>query len=98
MKLGCVVVIATLMFVAIAANPQEPESQASKERPTRTRVVLLGTGTPVPDPDRSAPATVIAVDDGAYLVDFGPGGSDTASGGSSQDMKPVMIPISKRWQ
>jgi ribonuclease BN (tRNA processing enzyme) len=73
MKLGCLVVIAALMFVAIAANPQESESQPSKERPTRTRVVLLGTGTPVPDPDRSGPATAIVVDDSAYLVDFGPG-------------------------
>lgn len=73
MKLGCVAVIAALMFVAIAANSQEPESQTSRERPTRTRVVLLGTGTPVPDPDRSGPATMIVVDDRAYLVDFGPG-------------------------
>ena len=36
-------------------------------------MVLLGTGTPVPDPDRSGPATLIVVDDRAYLVDFGPG-------------------------
>jgi ribonuclease BN (tRNA processing enzyme) len=61
------------MFLAMAANLQQPESQPSKERSTRTKVVLLGTGTPVPDPDRSGPATVIAVDDRAYLVDFGPG-------------------------
>jgi ribonuclease BN (tRNA processing enzyme) len=67
------VLIAGLMFVAIAVNPRESESQPSTPRPTRTKVVLLGTGTPVPDPDRSGPATVIVVDDRAYLVDFGPG-------------------------
>jgi len=39
----------------------------------RTKVVLLGTGTPVPDPERSGPATAIIVDDGAYLIDIGPG-------------------------
>jgi ribonuclease BN (tRNA processing enzyme) len=61
------------MFLAMAANPQQPESQPSKERPTRTKVVLLGTGTPVPDPDRSGPATAIVVGDSAYLIDFGPG-------------------------
>ena len=69
----CVVAISALIFVAIAANPQTPENQRPKDRPTRTTVVLLGTGTPVPDPDRSGPATVIVVDDRAYLVDFGPG-------------------------
>src|SRR5216684_1212675 len=61
------------MLLAMAANPQQLESQPSKEHPTRTKVVLLGTGTPVPDPDRSGPATVIAVDDRVYLIDFGPG-------------------------
>src|SRR6266567_7191810 len=60
------------MLVAIAAKAQQSESQA-KEHSTRTRVVLLVTGTPVPDPDRSGPATLIVVDDRAYLVDFGPG-------------------------
>ncbi|PYR61609.1 MAG: MBL fold metallo-hydrolase [Acidobacteria bacterium] len=39
----------------------------------RTQVVLLGTGTPGMDPDRSGPATAIAVDDRAYLIDVGPG-------------------------
>jgi hypothetical protein len=37
----------------------------------RSEDVMIGT--PVPDPDRSGPATVIVVDDSAYLVDFGPG-------------------------
>ncbi len=73
MKLRRVALIPTLMFLAMAANPQQPESQPSKERPTRTKVVLLGTGTPVPDPDRSGPATAIVVGDSAYLIDFGPG-------------------------
>ena len=40
---------------------------------SRTQVVLLGTGAPAPDPDRSGAATLIVVDDAAYLVDFGPG-------------------------
>jgi len=48
-------------------------SQGPEKPTTRTKVVLLGTGTPVPDPDRSGPATLIVVDDRAYLVDFGPG-------------------------
>jgi ribonuclease BN (tRNA processing enzyme) len=67
------VFLSALMLLAIGAKPQEPESQAPKQRPTRTMVVLLGTGTPVPDPDRSGPATAIVVGDCAYLVDFGPG-------------------------
>jgi len=62
-----------LMLLAMGANAQESKPQASKQRTTSTKVVLLGTGTPVPDPDRSGPATVIAVDERAYLVDFGPG-------------------------
>jgi ribonuclease BN (tRNA processing enzyme) len=67
-----VAVAAALMSVAMAAHPQTPEGQQG-QHPSRTRVVLLGTGTPVPDPDRSGPATLITVDDRAYLVDFGPG-------------------------
>jgi len=73
MKLMRSVLLSFLMLSVIDANPQEPKSQAPKERPTRTKVVLLGTGTPVPDPDRSGPATAIVVGDSAYLVDFGPG-------------------------
>src|SRR5712691_524441 len=73
MKLTRSGLLFSLMFLAIIANPQEPKTQAPKERPTRTRVVLLGTGTPVPDPDRSGPATAIVVGNSAYLVDFGPG-------------------------
>jgi ribonuclease BN (tRNA processing enzyme) len=72
-KVRCVVLILALMLLAMAANPQQLESQPSKQHATRTKVVLLGTGTPVPDPDRSGPATVSAVDDRAYLIDFGPG-------------------------
>src|ERR1700730_4250366 len=72
-KLTRSALLSFLMLLAIDANPQEPKSQAPKERPTRTKVVLLGTGTPVPDPDRSGPATAIVVDDRVYLVDFGPG-------------------------
>ena len=73
MNLRRVALIPTLIFLAMAANPQDREIQPSKERSIRTKVVLLGTGTPVPDPDRSGPATAIVVDDRAYLVDFGPG-------------------------
>ena len=39
----------------------------------KTRIVLLGTGAPAPDPQRSGPATAVAVNDTAYLVDVGPG-------------------------
>ena len=72
-KLTRSALLSFLILLAIGANPQEPKSQAPKERPTRTKVVLLGTGTPVPDPDSSGPATAIVVGDSAYLIDFGPG-------------------------
>jgi ribonuclease BN (tRNA processing enzyme) len=62
-----------LLLLALAASPQQPGNQPSKDHTTRTKVVLLGTGTPVPDPDRSGPATAIVVDENAYVVDFGPG-------------------------
>ena len=64
---------ALMMLTAVSGMGQEPTSHPPGQATPRTRVVLLGTGTPVPDPDRSGPATVIAVDDRAYLVDFGPG-------------------------
>ncbi len=73
MKLTRIMYFAASILVAIAAKSQQPASQASMDRSTRTKVVLLGTGTPVPDPDRSGPATLIVVDERAYLVDFGPG-------------------------
>jgi ribonuclease BN (tRNA processing enzyme) len=73
MKFTRIMCLFALVLVAIVATAQQPASQPPKEHTTRTRVVLLGTGTPVPDPDRSGPATVIVVDDSAYLVDFGPG-------------------------
>src|SRR5262252_1796749 len=59
--------------MASAAAYQPPAQQPAQQHPKRTKVVLLGTGTPVPDPERAGPATAIVVDDGAYLVDFGPG-------------------------
>jgi len=62
-----------VMLTALAGLAQEPASHPSGQQASRTRLVLLGTGTPVPDPDRSGPATAIAVDDTAYLIDFGPG-------------------------
>ena len=61
-----------IMLMA-ASGLGQSASHPPRQQATRTRVVLLGTGTPVPDPDRSGPATVIVVDDSAYLVDFGPG-------------------------
>src|SRR6267154_3280524 len=73
MRLTRSALLSFLMLLVIDASPQEPKSQAPKERPTRTKVVLLGTGTPVPDPDHSGPATAIVVGNTAYLVDFGPG-------------------------
>ena len=60
------------MLLTVGA-PTRLATRAPTGGAIRTRVVLLGTGTPVPDPDRSGPATVITVDDRAYLVDFGPG-------------------------
>jgi ribonuclease BN (tRNA processing enzyme) len=62
-----------IMLMVITGLAQESASRTPSQQTRRTRVVLLGTGTPVPDPDRSGPATVIVVDDNAYLVDFGPG-------------------------
>ncbi len=73
MKVTQVLCYSALLLVALPAAPQQPARQTPKEHTTRTRVVLLGTGTPVPDPERSGPATVIVVDNSAYLVDFGPG-------------------------
>ena len=62
-----------IMLMAVTGVAQESTLHSPIQQTARTRVVLLGTGTPVPDPDRSGPATVIVVDDKAYLVDFGPG-------------------------
>jgi ribonuclease BN (tRNA processing enzyme) len=70
MTLRIAAFVSLLMTVAIREQAQRPSIE--KDR-ARTKVVLLGNGTPVPDPDRSGPATVIAVDDRAYLIDFGPG-------------------------
>jgi ribonuclease BN (tRNA processing enzyme) len=55
----------------------------------RTQVVLLGTGTPGPDPEHSGPATAIAIDDRAYLVDFGPGIVRRASAAAARGVKAV---------
>src|SRR5262249_20830255 len=60
-------------MLLLSGTPTRQASQGPTQGAIRTKVVLLGTGTPVPDPDRSGPATVIAVDDRAYLIDFGPG-------------------------
>ena len=65
-------ILAVLMSL-VSGAPTRQVSQAPAKGAIRTKVVLLGTGTPVPDPDRSGPATVIAIDDRAYLIDFGPG-------------------------
>src|SRR5215472_5061684 len=64
--------LAVLMLLTVGA-PTRLASRAPTGGAIRTKVVLLGTGTPVPDPDRFGPATVIAIDDRAYLIDFGPG-------------------------
>ena len=55
----------------------------------RAQVVLLGTGTPGPDPDRSGPATAIAIDDRAYLVDFGPGVVRRAAAAAAKGVQAV---------
>src|SRR5260370_28022882 len=69
-----------LAVIALAMFCMTPASSASM-----AQVILLGTGTPGPDPERSGPATAIAIEDRAYLVDFGPGivrrGSDVGSRG-----------------
>jgi hypothetical protein len=70
MELRIVVLVSLVMTTAIPGQAQQPS--IGKDQ-AQTKVVLLGTGTPIPDPERSGPATVIAVDDRAYLVDFGPG-------------------------
>ena len=73
MKLTQIMCLTASMLVATAAKSQQPASQAPRDQSSRTKVVLLGTGTPVPDADHSGPATLIVVDERAYLVDFGPG-------------------------
>jgi ribonuclease BN (tRNA processing enzyme) len=70
---NAVLLIGVISLMMSLASAQQPQGREAKKHALRTKIVLLGTGTPVPDPDRSGPATVIVVDDRAYLVDFGPG-------------------------
>jgi ribonuclease BN (tRNA processing enzyme) len=55
----------------------------------RTQVILLGTGTPGPDPNRSGPATAIAIEDRAYLIDVGPGVVRRASAAAARGVPAV---------
>ncbi|HET7553931.1 MAG TPA: MBL fold metallo-hydrolase [Gemmatimonadaceae bacterium] len=61
------VFLVSLGFAACAATPTAAPASS------RTRVIMLGTGNPFADPDRFGPATVIVVDNTAYLVDCGVG-------------------------
>ncbi len=81
-----------VMLIAITGLAQESASRAPRQQTIRTSVVLLGTGTPVPDPDRSGPATVIVVDDHAYLVDFGPGVVRRAESAALKNHMPAVEP------
>ncbi len=58
-------------------------------RPSCRAAILLGTGTPGPDPERSGPATAIAIEDRAYLVDFGPGIVRRASAAAAKGVQAV---------
>lgn len=71
--LGAIAVYCSVLLIPLAALSQQLPVAHANDGSRRTRVVLLGTGTPVPDPELSGPATVIVVDQNAYLVDFGPG-------------------------
>lgn len=73
-----------LTVIAVAVFCITPASSAS-----RTQVVLLGTGTPGPDPEHSGPATAIAIDDRAYLVDLGPGIVRRASAAAARGVQAV---------
>jgi len=74
----------TLAVIAIGAFCVTPTWSAA-----RAQVVLLGTGTPGPDPNRSGPATAIAIDDRAYLVDFGPGVVRRASAAAARGIQAL---------
>jgi len=74
----------TLAAITVAVFCITPAAPAP-----RTQVVLLGTGTPGPDPEHSGPATAIAIDDRAYLVDFGPGTVRRASAAAARGVKAV---------
>src|SRR6266496_1822160 len=74
----------TLAAITVAVFCITPAASAP-----RTQVVLLGTGTPGPDPEHSGPATAIAIDDRAYLVDFGPGTVRRASAAAARGVKAV---------
>jgi ribonuclease Z len=80
------------MLTALTGFPQQSASHPASEQTPRTRVVLLGTGTPVPDPDRSGPASVIVVDNTAYLLDFGPGIVRRAESAALQRRIPAVEP------
>jgi ribonuclease BN (tRNA processing enzyme) len=71
-----------LTVIAVAVFCITPAWSAS-----RTQVVLLGT--PGPDPDHSGPATAIAIDDRAYLVDVGPGIVRRASAAAARGIQAV---------
>jgi ribonuclease BN (tRNA processing enzyme) len=80
-----------LAVIALAIFCMTPASSAS-----RAQVILLGTGTPGPDPERSGPATAIAIEDRAYLVDFGPGivrRASTAAARGVQAVRPENLKI-----
>jgi len=62
-------IVLTVVITSCAAEGRQAATAAASQ----TQVVLPGTGTPRPDPDRSGPATAIVVNNGAYLVDAGPG-------------------------
>jgi len=76
-----------LAVIAVAVFSIAPTSSAS-----RTQVVLLGTGTPGPDPEHSGPATAIAIEDRAYLVDLGPGIVRRASTAAARGV-PAVRPV-----
>ena len=73
-----------LAVIALAMFCMTPASSA-----LRAQVILLGTGTPGPDPERSGPATAIAIDDRAYLVDVGPGIVRRASAAAARGVRAI---------
>ena len=70
--------------IALAMFCMTPASSAP-----RTQLILLGTGTPGPDPERSGPATAIAIDDRAYLVDAGPGIVRRAAAAAARGVRAI---------
>ncbi|GAC1440903.1 MAG: hypothetical protein NVSMB58_38000 [Terriglobales bacterium] len=80
MKRSCLILVLVAVAMGATAEGQTP-------KPSRTRIVLLGTGAAAMDPERSGPATLVTVDDRAYLIGIGPGVVRRAAAAAAKGIK-----------